>query len=142
MSDGPATESIARARLTVGCGPLARALAGRLLMSLGAETDLPLDRVQEAAILAETIVDGCRGLTPDETVELAVRADAGRLELRAGPFAPGGAQRLLAADGRTVVGGVLRRLASGTTVRQGRDGTETLVLTVLAHAGPAPPSAS
>jgi serine/threonine-protein kinase RsbW len=126
-------DSIARARLTVGCGPMARPLAGRLLMSIGAETDLPLDRVQEAALVAETIVELCKDASADGTIELAVRADGGRIELRVGPLAPGGAQKLLGADALGGAGGVMRALASKTAVRQGRAGTEILVFTVLAH---------
>ncbi|MCW2959034.1 MAG: hypothetical protein JWP18_1837 [Solirubrobacterales bacterium] len=126
-------DSISRARLTVGCGPLARELAGRLLMSMGAETTLPLDRVQEAALVAETIVELCDGASVDGSLELAVRADRDRLELRVGPLVPGGARRLLSADADGHVGGMMRALASQTVVRQGRAGAELLVLTISAY---------
>ncbi|MCW2999280.1 MAG: hypothetical protein JWN65_2829 [Solirubrobacterales bacterium] len=127
------TQSIARARLTVSCGPLARPLASRLVMSVGAETDLPVDRVSEAAMIAETVVELCGEVAPDGFVELTVRADERLLELRAGPLQPGGGQRLLGSDAGNGSGGVLRALATQAVVRQGRDGVEVLVLTVGEH---------
>ncbi len=133
-------DSISRARLTVGCGPLARALAGRLLMSIGAETDLGLDRVQEAALVAQTIVALCEDVSTDGTVELAVRADGDGLELRVGPLAAGGGARLLAADTLGGAGGVMSGLASTVAVRQGRAGSEVLVLTVQGHPGHGAPA--
>jgi hypothetical protein len=127
------TQSIARARLTVRCGPLARPLASRLIMSIGAETDLPVDRVSEAAMIAESIVELCGDVTRDGVVELTVRADERLLELRAGPLAPGGGRRLLVADAGRTSGGIVRALATQTAIRQGRDGAEVLVLTVGEH---------
>jgi hypothetical protein len=127
------TQNISRARLTVGCGPLARPLACRLVMSIGAETDLPVDRVTEAAMIAEAIVGLFGDVAENGSVELTVRADARLLELRAGPLRPGGGQWLLAADARSSSGGVVRALATQTSIRQGRDGDESLVLTVGDH---------
>jgi len=124
------SSSIVRARLTVGRGPLARALAGRLVMSIGAETGLPIDRLGEAALIAERIADLCSDGHAGGCFELTVRAEDHLIELRAGPLGPGDGQRLLSADAHGSSGPVMAALATHATIRRGRDGDETLVLTV------------
>lgn len=131
---GPAaTASLERARLTVSCGDFARALAGRFVAALAAETDLPLDRLDEAVLVAEAVADRCGELTPDGELELAVAVHADRLELRVGPLEPGAANQMLGADvERGSHGGVIRGLSSSVEVRRSRNGHESLVITVAA----------
>ncbi|MCW3039459.1 MAG: hypothetical protein JWM31_1364, partial [Solirubrobacterales bacterium] len=76
------TSSLERARLSVACGPLGRALVGRFVAALGAETRLAVDRVDEACLIAEAVADRCTELTPDGELQLAVAVHEDRLELR------------------------------------------------------------
>jgi hypothetical protein len=126
--------SLERARLSVSCGPLARTLAGRFVAALGAETALPLDRVEEAYLLAEAVADRCGELTPDGELELSVAVHDDRLELRVGPLERGAAHRLLGADAGRKDGGAIRGLASTVETRPLRGGDrEVLVIVVTAH---------
>ena len=125
--------TLERARLVVSCGDLARALAGRFVAALGAETRLAIDRVDEAVLVAEAAADRCGEIVPDGDLELAVAVHEAHLELRIGPLEPGGAQRLLASDASGPGGGAIRRLASSVETRRSRRGEETLVLAIHAH---------
>jgi serine/threonine-protein kinase RsbW len=125
--------ALERARLTVSCGGFARTLAGRFVAALAAETDLPLDRLDEAVLVAEAVADRCGELTPDGELELAVAVHSDRLELRVGPFEPGAVKRLLGADAeQTEHGGVIRGLASVVEIRRLRNGEEALHIAVAA----------
>lgn len=125
--------SVERARLSVSCGPLARTLSGRFVAALGAETTLPLDRVEEACLVAEAVADRCGELTPDGELELSVAVHEDRLELRVGPLESGAAQRLLGADSGLKGGGAIRGLASAVETRPLRGDRESLVVLVAAH---------
>jgi hypothetical protein len=125
--------SLERARLSVRCGPLARTLAGRFVAALGAETELPLDRVEEAYLLAEAVADRCGELTPDGELELSVAVHGDRLELRVGPLERGAAHRLLSSDAGRRGGGAIRGLASTVETRPLRGDREMLVVLVAAH---------
>lgn len=127
------TATLERARLTVSCGDFARALSGRFVAALAAETDLPLDRLDEAVLVAEAVADRCGEITPDGELELAVAVHPDRLELRVGPLEPGAANQMLGADAeRGSHGGVIRGLSSTVEVRQLRSGLEALQITVSA----------
>lgn len=130
-ADGEApTASLERARLTVRCGDLGRALAGRFVAALGAETTLPMDRVDEACLVAEAVADRCGELTPEGALELAVAVHGDRLELRVGPLRRGAADRLLRTDAEQLSGGVIRGLASSVDTRTLRGGAEVLRVVV------------
>lgn len=128
------TATLERARLTVSCGDFARSLSGRFVAALAAETDLPLDRLDEAVLVAEAVADRCGEITPEGELELAVAVHADRLELRVGPLEPGAAKRMLGTDAEGSHGGVIRGLSSSVEIRQLRNGLEALNITVTAAA--------
>lgn len=127
--------ALERAHLSVTCGPLARALAARFVAALGAETRLPIDRVEEACLVAEALADRCAELTPDGELDLTVTVLPDRLELRVGPLLAGAARRLLGADAGLPGGGAIRGLASSVETRRTRDGRETLWVVVGSGGG-------
>lgn len=127
--------SLERARLSVRCGPLARALAGRFVAALAAETGLAVDRVDEACMVAEALADRCGEVSPDGELSLTVGVQGDALELRVGPLEPGAAQKLLQRDAEFVPGGTIRGLASSVEIRSGRGGTE-IVRVVVTGARP------
>jgi hypothetical protein len=129
--------ALERARLSVSCGPLARALAVRFVAALSAETRLPLDRVEEACLVVEALADRCGEVTPDGELELTVAVLAERLELRIGPLVPGAARRMLGADAALAGGGAIRGLASSVDTQALRGGRE--VLRVLVGVEPSRP---
>lgn len=122
--------ALERAHLSVTCGPLARALAARFVAALSAETQLPIDRVEEACLVAEALADRCAEITPDGELDLTVTVLPDRLELRVGPLRAGAAGRLLGTDAGQPGGGAIRGLASSVETRRGRDGRETLRVVV------------
>lgn len=122
--------NIARARLRLPPGPLAPPLAHRFVMALGAQTELPVDRVQEAAMAAEAIVRLRSDQGSAHPLELTVRAEGDRLHLRFDGLGPDGASRVLAADASASPAGVVRTLASELDVRPSGQGDRALVLVV------------
>jgi hypothetical protein len=136
MSDAPGLPvppRLSRARLTVTCGPLARRLTGRLAAALAAETTLPLDRAQEAVLVAEALADRCADLTPDGEMTVTVDVRAAALTIRLGPLPRGNAGRMLAADSGGP--GTLHALASSVETRRLRSGRESLVAVIGPHPG-------
>lgn len=127
--------SLERARLVVGCGLTARGLVSRFVAALAAQADLPLDRMEEACLVAETIADRCHEVAACGELELAVTVVPGRLDLRVGPLNAGAAGRILGAD-RGRPGDLIRALATSVSVRPARGGTEVVRVVVTVHEGP------
>lgn len=127
------TGSLERSRLTVTCGDLARALVGRFVAALGADTSLPLDRVEEACLVAEALADRYGEVAPRGEFELAVIVHDQRLELRVGPLEHGAAQRLLGSDAASPGGGAIRSLATSVDIRRLRGNIDVMIITVAPH---------
>lgn len=118
-------------RLAIPPGPYAGMLASRLLGIAAARADLPLDRIDDARLLAAAVA----ARVPEhleakgDPIRLEVRARPGALELGVAPLRAGAVDRLLG----PVAGGavnVFRSVAS--RAERGRDatGAEQLVLEI------------
>ena len=111
-----------RPRLQVTAGPLAGAIVERFISALGGEAALPVDRLQEAAMIGQAIAHAC--MVSGSAAEISVQLGQAELMMRVGPLA-GGAAALLRAD----TDGVVHHLATSTEVRYGHSG-EYLLVTV------------
>lgn len=126
--DGPA--QLDRTRVTVAPGALAEAVLARVVGISAARADLPVDRVDEALILAETIAAHASGHVAGGRIELTCRTTPGCLEMHLGPLRPGGGAQLI--DERAMPGaaGIILRCASEARVVE-RAESELLVLRVV-----------
>ena len=123
MSDSPAQTS-APTDLSVTPGPLVGPVLRRVVGMLAARADLPLDRLDDAVIVADVIADRAGPFTADA---IQVRFEPGERQLwmRIGPLAPGGAQALLGEE--PDVGPIIVKLADEVQVDT-VDGAEYLRL--------------
>ena len=121
MAPGPTLVSVA-------AGPLVAPVLRRVVSMLAARADLPLDRLDDAVLVAELIAarapDHMRGSTVDVSLQSADRS----LVLRIGPLRPGGGKALVTEATVPGVGNVIERLADSLEVMPGDDGEEALVV--------------
>jgi len=125
----PEITDIDRTRVTVSSGPLAGTVLARVVGISASRADLPVDRLDEAMILADAIAAHAPAHVPEGRIELSCRTTAGCLELRLGPLRAGGGARLLDDGTLPSAGNVIRRFATETRViERGED--EILVIRV------------
>ena len=129
-STAPELTDIDRTRVIVTSGPLAGAVLARVVGISASRADLPVDRLDEALILADAIAAHAPAHVTDGRIELSCRTTAGCLEMRLGPLRSGGATRMLE-DGAPGAGNVIHRFASEARVVD-RGDDELLVIRVAA----------
>ena len=124
MSDAqPENEAL----VVVRQGPLVATVLGRVVGMLGARAQFPIDRLDDALLVTDTVAAHAAGFTIDSTVSMTVLAREGELELRIGPLRHDGGQALLAAAELPGVGNVLQRVADDVQVRREPDREELVV---------------
>ena len=82
-------------RVAVAAGPLAGPVLARVVGIGASRADLPVDRLDDALLLADVIAAHAPSLVPEGRIELTSTSLDGRLELRLGPLRAGGAEKLL-----------------------------------------------
>jgi serine/threonine-protein kinase RsbW len=132
---GAATASIDRTRLTVVAGPLARPVVARVIGILAARAQLPLDRVQDAVLLADAICHHAPDHLLGDRITLSIATADAQLELRVGPLRPGGPARMVSQAALPGTGDVVQRLASATEVRRASAGEYLWLLVGTEPAG-------
>lgn len=132
-AEGPRTRTTAdgrvdRTRLSVAPGPLLAPVLGRLIGIHVSRADLPVDRLGDALLIADSLAARAAHATGGERLQLSIQSQPGRLELRVGPLAPGGGQKLLEGTRLPETGALVERLADQVRVRAGAAGGEMLVV--------------
>lgn len=109
--------------VSVTPGPLVGPVLRRVVGMLAARADLPLDRLDDAVIVADVIADRA-GPYARDAVQVSLEPGERTLWMRVGPLAPGGAQALLseAPD----VGPIIVKLADEVQVDAAQPGVEYL----------------
>jgi hypothetical protein len=126
--EAPAQDST---HVAVAAGPLAGPVLARVVGIGASRADLPVDRLDDALLLADVIAAHAPALVPEGRIELTSRRLSGRLELRLGPLRAGGAEKLLDETSGPGVGNIIMRLASATSVVE-QQGGDTLVIEIAA----------
>ncbi len=103
-------------------GPLVAPVLGRVVGMLTARADCPIDRLDDALLVADAVSAKAGSFSEDGRVNVHVVARIGSVELRVGPLRPGGAEELIASAALPGVGNVLERVAD-VLASQGQDGT-------------------
>ena len=102
--DAPTTVSIAT-------GPLVGPILRRVVGMLAARADLPLDRLDDAVIVADLIAARAPAHVLADTVDVAFAPGPRTLVLRVGPLRQGVGQALVADAAVPGVGNVIEQLA-------------------------------
>jgi serine/threonine-protein kinase RsbW len=96
--------------LSVETGPLVGPVLARVVGMLAARADLPVDRLDDAVLVADSIAAGAPAHVVDDRVTVRLTCDRRDLELRVGPLRRGGGDALLADAAVPGVGSVVERL--------------------------------
>jgi hypothetical protein len=107
-AEQPAANSVT---LRVANGPLAAPVLGRVISMVLARADCPMNRLDDAMILADALSAYAPAHARDSHVVFTMATDAGGIELRVGELAERGAGGLLADADVPGVGNVLERLS-------------------------------
>ena len=99
------------ARVALRHGPLVGPVLSRVVGMLAARALCPIDRLDDALLVADAIAAHAPEHTTDGTLVVEVTTDAETISLRVGPLRPHGAERLLADAALPGVGNVLERVA-------------------------------
>jgi hypothetical protein len=131
---GAESSSLDHTRMSVRQGPLVGAVLGRLVGIHAARAPLPMDRLQDALLIADAVAARAPAYALAERLPVSLRAGEGRLELRVGPLRDGGATRVLEGAEVAGAGNVIERLADDIRIRPASSGAEYLTITVGAPA--------
>ena len=105
-------------------GPLAAPVLGRVIGILAARADCPIDRLDDALLIADAIAARAAGFAEDGRVNVRVVAERGSVELRVGPLRADGANGLIASASLPGIGNVLERVADELESEPGDNGND------------------
>lgn len=134
MSESPSAAALDEGTATdiaVTPGPLVGPVLRRVVGMLAARADLPLDKLDEAVLVADVVAQRA-GPYATDTVRLRLAAGDRSLWMRVGPLAPGGAQALLS-DSSGDVGSVILKVAEEVHVDS--DGAGEFLRVCVAYDG-------
>ncbi|HZO36258.1 MAG TPA: hypothetical protein VFB41_05210 [Solirubrobacteraceae bacterium] len=109
-------------RVALREGPLVGPVLSRVVGMLAARALCPVDRLDEALLLADAIAAHAPGHTLDGTLIVTVTTDADTIRLRVGPLREDGAEAVLADATLPGVGNVLERVADALVTERSDNG--------------------
>lgn len=95
----------------VSSGPLSAPVLGRVVGMLAARADCPIDRLDDALLVADAVAAKAGSFSEDGRIRAQVVARLGAVELHIGPLSEGGAAGLIASAALPGVGNVLEQVA-------------------------------
>ena len=119
--------------VSVASGPLVGPVLRRVVGMLAARADLPLDRLDDAVLVADLIAARAPAHVAHGTVDVTLEPDDRALQLRVGPLRPGGGRALIVDAAVPGVGNVIEQLADELDVQD--DGDAEFLQVRLAYAG-------
>jgi hypothetical protein len=125
------------ARIRVRRQDLCEPVLERVVAALGAQVDLPLDRLADARLVAGAVAAAARRHTADGELQVDLDAGQGTLSLTVDALPSGGGERVMSDTTIPGVGGVLERLVDDWSVESDADGRERLILAIGSGALPA-----
>ena len=119
--------------VSIASGPLVGPVLRRVVGMLAARADLPLDRLDDAILVADLIAARAPAHVRDGEVSVQFEPGDRSLELIVGPLREGGGQALVTDAAVPGVGNVIEQLADELRVRP--DGEDEYLHVRLAYAG-------
>jgi serine/threonine-protein kinase RsbW len=105
-------------------GPLAAPVLGRVVGILAARADCPIDRLDDALLIADAVAAQAASFALDGRVNVRVVAERGSVELHVGPLRADGAGALIASASLPGIGNVLERVADELEPQSGSNGDD------------------
>jgi len=118
--DHTADPGFNEATVAVVRGPLVAPVLGRVIGMLAARADFPIDRLDDALLVADAVAAKAGLFAPDGRIQVHVVALTGSVELHVGPLLTNGADDLVASAALPGVGNVLERVAD--EIESGQNG--------------------
>ena len=118
--------------VSIGAGPLVGPVLRRVVGMIAARADLPLDRLDDAVLVADVVAARAPAHVVEDTVDVAVTSGDRSLDLRVGPLRPGGGRALVVDAAVPGVGNVIEQLADALAVEA--DGDHEFLRVRLAYA--------
>jgi hypothetical protein len=112
----------------VATGPLSTPVLGRVVGMLAARADCPIDRLDDALLVADAVAARAGSFSDDGRIRAQVVARLGSVELHVGPLRAGGANGLIESAALPGVGNVLERVADELQAQDGADDGEYLLI--------------
>jgi serine/threonine-protein kinase RsbW len=112
------------ATIVVADGPLVGPVLGRIVGMLAARAECPIDRLDDALIVADAVAARAGSFSDDGRVHVQVFAEIGSVELVVGPLRADGADGLVESAALPGVGNVLERVADELDTERDEDGDE------------------
>ncbi len=113
-----------KAWVGLASGPLSAPVLGRVVGMLAARADCPIDRLDDALLVADAVAAGAAACSRDGRIRVQIVARLGSVELHVGPLRDGGADALIASAALPGVGNVLQRVADDLEPWEGDGGEE------------------
>jgi len=136
VSSGPANGAEPLTTVSIVSGPLVGPVLRRVVGMLAARADLPLDRLDDAVLVADLIAARAPAHVAEGRVDVALEPGARSLSLRVGPLRAGGGEALIIDAAVPGVGNVIEQLADELTVSP-EDGGAFLHVRLVYAATPA-----
>jgi len=119
--------------VAIAAGPLVGPVLRRVVGMLAARADLPLDRLDDAILVADLIAARAPAHVREDEVRVELEPGERSLSLVVGPLRSGGAEALIVDAAVPGVGNVIEQLADELTVLP--DGDVEYLRVRLAYAG-------
>ena len=110
------TDIEAPTRVSIAAGPLVGPVLRRVVGMFAARADLPLDRLDDAVLVADVVAARAPAHVVDATVDVVLASSTRAVDLRVGPLRPGGGKALVVDAAVPGVGNVIEQLADGLEV--------------------------
>ena len=111
--------------VSIASGPLVGPVLRRVVGMLAARADLPLDRLDDAVLVADLVAARAPSHSPEDAIQVELGCESRTLDLKIGPLRPGGRQALIADASVPGVGNVIEQLADDLHIDT-EDGSEYL----------------
>jgi serine/threonine-protein kinase RsbW len=108
--------------VSIVAGPLVGPVLRRVVGMLAARADLPLDRLDDAVLVADLIAARAPAHVAEGRVDVALEPGSRSLSLHVGPLRAGGGEALIVDAAVPGVGNVIEQLADELTVSPEDDG--------------------
>ena len=127
MTGGPQVAGEPSTTVSIVAGPLVGPVLRRVVGMLAARADLPLDRLDDAVLVADLIAARAPAHVSSGRVDVALEPGARSLSLRVGPLREGGGEALIVDASVPGVGNVIEQLADDISVSPEADAEYLIV---------------